>query len=81
MAEHLAQRFGTEKDRVNCPFYIKIGCATIDECMVVCILCSCSHRVPVLSSLWIARASLSLFGFAGRADTAIGAVGTITGLI
>ena len=26
MADHLAQRFGTEKDRVNCPFYIKIGC-------------------------------------------------------
>lgn len=25
MADHLAQRFGTEKDRVNCPFYFKIG--------------------------------------------------------
>jgi hypothetical protein len=25
MAEHLASIFGTEKDRVNCPFYIKIG--------------------------------------------------------
>ena len=32
MADHLAQRFGTEKDRVNCPFYIKIGCA-------LCFLC------------------------------------------
>jgi splicing factor U2AF subunit len=27
MAEHLASIFGTEKDRVNCPFYFKIGCA------------------------------------------------------
>jgi hypothetical protein len=26
MAEHLASIFGTEKDRVNCPFYFKIGC-------------------------------------------------------
>lgn len=25
MAEHLANIFGTEKDRVNCPFYFKIG--------------------------------------------------------
>ncbi|CDY21243.1 BnaC02g28800D [Brassica napus] len=25
MAEHLASIFGTEKDRVNCPFYLKIG--------------------------------------------------------
>jgi len=25
MAEHLASIFGTEKDRVNCPFYHKIG--------------------------------------------------------
>lgn len=25
MAEHLATIFGTEKDRVNCPFYFKIG--------------------------------------------------------
>ena len=29
MAEHLASIFGTEKDRVNCPFYFKIGCATM----------------------------------------------------
>lgn len=28
MAEHLASIFGTEKDRVNCPFYFKIGCGT-----------------------------------------------------
>ncbi len=24
MAEHLASIFGTEKDRVNCPFYFKV---------------------------------------------------------
>ncbi|CAN1333785.1 Splicing factor U2af small subunit A [Linum perenne] len=27
MEEHLASIFGTEKDRVNCPFYFKIGTA------------------------------------------------------
>ena len=33
MAEHLAQIFGTEKDRVNCPFYFKIGaCRHGDRC-------------------------------------------------
>ena len=25
MAEQLARIFGTEEDRVNCPFYFKIG--------------------------------------------------------
>jgi hypothetical protein len=28
MANHLASIFGTEKDRVNCPFYFKIGWAS-----------------------------------------------------
>jgi splicing factor U2AF subunit len=33
MAEHLASIFGTEKDRVNCPFYHKIGaCRHGDRC-------------------------------------------------
>lgn len=33
MAEHLASIFGTEKDRVNCPFYVKIGaCRHGDRC-------------------------------------------------
>ncbi|KAH7680568.1 U2 auxiliary factor small subunit protein [Dioscorea alata] len=33
MAEHLASIFGTEKDRVNCPFYCKIGaCRHGDRC-------------------------------------------------
>ncbi|PKI66053.1 hypothetical protein CRG98_013548 [Punica granatum] len=32
-AEHLASIFGTEKDRVNCPFYFKIGeCRHGDRC-------------------------------------------------
>lgn len=29
MANHLASIFGTEKDRVNCPFYFKIGCVAL----------------------------------------------------
>ena len=33
MAEHLASIFGTERDRVNCPFYFKIGaCRHGDRC-------------------------------------------------
>ncbi|CAI9087226.1 OLC1v1021248C2 [Oldenlandia corymbosa var. corymbosa] len=33
MAEHLKSLFGTEKDRVNCPFYFKIGaCRHGDRC-------------------------------------------------
>jgi len=33
MAEHLARIFGTEEDRVNCPFYFKIGaCRNGDQC-------------------------------------------------
>lgn len=33
MAGHLASIFGTEKDRVNCPFYFKIGaCRHGDHC-------------------------------------------------
>ena len=30
MADHLASIFGTEKDRVNCPFYFKIGCVPLE---------------------------------------------------
>ena len=29
MAEHLASIYGTERDRVNCPFYYKIGYVTL----------------------------------------------------
>eukprot|EP00397_Hematodinium_sp_SG-2012_P017698 GEMP01018108.1.p1 GENE.GEMP01018108.1~~GEMP01018108.1.p1 ORF type:complete len:262 (+),score=54.01 GEMP01018108.1:1305-2090(+) len=33
MAEHLARIFGTEEDRVNCPFYYKTGaCRNGDQC-------------------------------------------------
>lgn len=43
MAEHLASIFGTEKDRVNCPFYFKIGaCRHGDRC-------SRLHNKPTLS--------------------------------
>ena len=42
MADHLAQIFGTEKDRVNCPFYFKIGTmAGLGRvvCRVSCVVC------------------------------------------
>ena len=43
MAEHLARIFGTEEDRVNCPFYFKIGaCRHGDQC-------SRTHNRPVIS--------------------------------
>ncbi|KAJ7546322.1 hypothetical protein O6H91_08G035700 [Diphasiastrum complanatum] len=43
MAEHLASIFGTEKDRVNCPFYFKIGaCRHGDRCSRV-------HNRPTIS--------------------------------
>jgi len=43
MAEHLASIFGTEKDRVNCPFYFKIGACRHGE------RCSRLHMRPTLS--------------------------------
>ncbi|KAK1259023.1 Splicing factor U2af small subunit B [Acorus gramineus] len=43
MAEHLASILGTEKDRVNCPFYFKIGaCRHGDRC-------SRLHNRPTIS--------------------------------
>lgn len=48
MADHLASIFGTEKDRVNCPFYFKIGC--------VCL----SQRVYILHVLWLSTYSQTL---------------------
>nr|XP_048332549.1 splicing factor U2af small subunit B-like isoform X2 [Ziziphus jujuba var. spinosa] len=43
MAEHLASIFGTERDRVNCPFYFKIGaCRHGDRC-------SRLHNRPTIS--------------------------------
>ncbi|CAN6458906.1 unnamed protein product [Victoria cruziana] len=43
MAEQLASIFGTEKERVNCPFYFKIGaCRHKDRC-------SCLHTKHSIS--------------------------------
>ncbi|KAK9815871.1 hypothetical protein WJX72_011034 [[Myrmecia] bisecta] len=43
MAEHLASIFGTERDRVNCPFYFKIGaCRHGDRCSRI-------HNRPTIS--------------------------------
>ena len=43
MAERLASIFGTEKDRVNCPFYFKIGaCRHGDRCSRI-------HNRPTIS--------------------------------
>jgi len=47
MAERLAQIFGTEKDKVNCPFYFKIGaCRHGDRCSRV-------HNKPSMSQTLI----------------------------
>eukprot|EP00922_Rhytidocystis_sp_ex-Travisia-forbesii_P060820 GHVS01090226.1.p1 GENE.GHVS01090226.1~~GHVS01090226.1.p1 ORF type:complete len:228 (-),score=17.67 GHVS01090226.1:710-1393(-) len=49
MAEHLARIIGTEEDRVNCPFYWKIGaCRHGDQC-------SRSHYKPTASQSVILR--------------------------
>ena len=41
-AEHLASIFGTEKDRVNCPFFFKIG-----SCRCVrALLCGVQRALP-----------------------------------
>ncbi|KAJ0247476.1 RNA recognition motif domain-containing protein [Hirschfeldia incana] len=43
MAEHLASIYGTEKDRVNCPFYFKMGaCRHGDRCSRI-------HNRPTIS--------------------------------
>lgn len=43
MADHLEQIFGTEKDKVNCPFYYRVGACRHGE------RCSRLHNVPILS--------------------------------
>jgi splicing factor U2AF subunit len=49
MAEHLASIFGTEKDRVNCPFYFKIGaCRHGDRC-------SRAHNRPMISQTMLLK--------------------------
>jgi splicing factor U2AF 35 kDa subunit len=48
-AEHLAKIHGTEEDRVNCPFYFKIGaCRHGDRC-------SRQHHKPPFSQTIIVR--------------------------
>ncbi|ETV91461.1 hypothetical protein H310_14001 [Aphanomyces invadans] len=48
-AEHLARIHGTEEDRVNCPFYFKIGaCRHGDRC-------SRSHNKPVFSQTLLVK--------------------------
>ena len=49
MADHLARIFGTEEDRVNCPFYHKIGaCRHGDQCSRV-------HNRPVVGQVIILK--------------------------
>jgi len=43
MADHLARIFGTEEDKVNCPFYYKIGACRHGE------RCSRTHMRPTFS--------------------------------
>ena len=44
MAQHLAKIFGTEEDKVNCPFYLKMGaCRHGDQCTRL-------HNRPVRSA-------------------------------
>jgi len=43
MADYLTSIFGTEKDRVNCPFYFKIGACTYGD------RCSRRHNKPTYS--------------------------------
>ena len=43
MADKLARIFGTEEDKVNCPFYFKIGCCRHGD------TCTRLHNKPILS--------------------------------
>jgi len=44
MADHLARIFGTEEDRINCPFFYKIGACRHGE------RCSRTHVRPQFST-------------------------------
>lgn len=52
MAEHLASIFGTEKDRVNCPFYFKIGYVNLRVRLIgmIVVLVQYSNDVSDMSS-------------------------------
>ena len=50
MAEYLASIFGTEKDKVNCSFYFKIGaCRHGDRCSRI-------HNKPTFSQTIVLQA-------------------------
>lgn len=49
MADYLASIFGTEKDKVNCSFYFKIGACRHGE------KCTKSHNVPTFSQTVLLR--------------------------
>ena len=49
MAEKLARLYGTEEDKVNCPFYFKIGaCRYGDKCLRI-------HNKPPYSQTVLLR--------------------------
>jgi splicing factor U2AF 35 kDa subunit len=64
MAEHLASIFGTEKDKINCPFYYKIGaCRHGDRC-------SRTHTRPLFSpTLLLQNLYISPAQITARAET------------
>jgi splicing factor U2AF subunit len=47
MAEKLARIFGTEEDKVNCPFYFKIGACRHGE------TCTRIHNKPPMSQTMV----------------------------
>jgi len=49
MADNLARIFGTEKDKVNCPFYFKIGACRHGD------MCSRQHNRPTISETVLLR--------------------------
>ena len=49
MADYLASIFGTEKDKVNCSFYFKIGACRHGE------KCTKTHNVPTFSQTVLLR--------------------------
>ncbi|XP_011695295.1 PREDICTED: uncharacterized protein LOC105454406 [Wasmannia auropunctata] len=55
MAEYLASIFGTEKDKVNCSFYFKIGaCRHGDRCSRI-------HNKPTFSQVCIIAISAEMY--------------------
>ena len=55
MAEHLASIFGTEKDRVNCPFYFKVRedqSAAVREIFFLCACWWCFPESNRIGSNW-----------------------------